>query len=455
MSDEDIIQRLEKRLAREKLARQEAERLLEAKSLELYTANCELADAARVLEDKVAERTLELSQALALAEAGVRAKTEFLAVMSHELRTPMNGVMGMAELLAATPLSAAQRELLHTLQESAEAQMVLIKDILDLSAIENGNLSLRHDEVDMLALLDGLAAQYRTRANAKGLSLWLDRPEALPWLRGDADRLRQVLGNLLSNALKFTEEGQISVLVSLQKQPDGRASWQIAVRDTGIGMSQQQLGRLFKAFEMADSSPTRRHGGTGVGLAISRRLALAMNGDILVESQPGDGSCFTFRWLAETVAPPVQLRSGEREIELPGPARELRVLVAEDNPINQKLIVKMLQRLGLNTIAVADDGEQALGVMQQGCIDLVLMDMQMPNMSGVDATLAIRGQDLPAQPDIVALTANAFEEDRQTCLGAGMDDFLTKPIRLDLLASVLCHAARGDYAVQRDSRQPA
>ena len=455
MSDSDLIQRLEKRLAREKLARQEAERLLEAKSLALYTANCELAEAAHLLEDKVAERTLELSQALALAEAGMRAKTEFLAVMSHELRTPMNGVMGMAELLAATPLSAAQRDLLQTLQASAEAQMVLINDILDLSAIENGNLSLRRDEVDMMVLLEGVAAQYRTRANAKGLSVWLDMPDALPWLRGDADRIRQILGNLLSNALKFTEEGQISLQVALHKQPDGYAQWQVSVRDSGIGMSPAQLARLFRAFEMADSSPTRRHGGTGVGLAISRRLALAMNGDILVESQPGAGSCFTFCWRAETVPAPAQLRHGDIDITLPGPARELRVLVAEDNPINQKLIVKMLQRLGLSTIAVADDGEQALDVMQQGCIDLVLMDMQMPNMSGVDATLAIRCQDLPAQPDIVALTANAFEEDRQTCLGAGMDDFLTKPIRLDLLAGVLCHAARGDYALQRDARQPA
>lgn len=455
MSDSDLIQRLEKRLAREKLARQEAERLLEAKSLALYTANCELAEAAHLLEDKVAERTLELSQALALAEAGMRAKTEFLAVMSHELRTPMNGVMGMAELLAATPLSVAQRDLLQTLQASAEAQMVLINDILDLSAIENGNLSLRRDEVDMMVLLEGLAAQYRTRANAKGLSVWLDMPDALPWLRGDADRIRQILGNLLSNALKFTEEGQISLQVALHKQPDGYAQWQVSVRDSGIGMSPAQLARLFRAFEMADSSPTRRHGGTGVGLAISRRLALAMNGDILVESQPGAGSCFTFCWRAETVPAPAQLRHGDIDITLPGPARELRVLVAEDNPINQKLIVKMLQRLGLSTIAVADDGEQALDVMQQGCIDLVLMDMQMPNMSGVDATLAIRCQDLPAQPDIVALTANAFEEDRQTCLGAGMDDFLTKPIRLDLLAGVLCHAARGDYALQRDARQPA
>ena len=455
MSDSDLIQRLEKRLAREKQARQEAERLLEAKSLALYTANCELAEAAHLLEDKVAERTLELSQALALAEAGMRAKTEFLAVMSHELRTPMNGVMGMAELLAATPLSVAQRDLLQTLQASAEAQMVLINDILDLSAIENGNLSLRRDEVDMMVLLEGLAAQYRTRANAKGLSVWLDMPDALPWLRGDADRIRQILGNLLSNALKFTEEGQISLQVALHKQPDGYAQWQVSVRDSGIGMSPAQLARLFRAFEMADSSPTRRHGGTGVGLAISRRLALAMNGDILVESQPGAGSCFTFCWRAETVPAPAQLRHGDIDIILPGPARELRVLVAEDNPINQKLIVKMLQRLGLSTIAVADDGEQALDVMQQGCIDLVLMDMQMPNMSGVDATLAIRCQDLPAQPDIVALTANAFEEDRQTCLGAGMDDFLTKPIRLDLLAGVLCHAARGDYALQRDARQPA
>ncbi|WP_147693242.1 ATP-binding protein [Vogesella mureinivorans] len=451
MSDADIIQRLEKRLAREHAARQEAERLLEAKSLALYTANCELAEAAHLLEEKVAERTLELSQALALAEAGVRAKTEFLAVMSHELRTPMNGVMGMAELLAATPLSPAQRELLHTLQESAEAQMVLIGDILDLSSIENGNLTLRRDPVDMPALLDGLLAQYRTSANAKGLSLWLERPDSLPWLKGDGDRLRQVLGNLLSNALKFTAEGQISLRVTLDKQPDGYGYWHVAVSDTGIGMSPQLIGRLFRTFEMADSSPTRRYGGTGVGLAISHRLAQAMQGDITVSSQVGEGSCFTFSWRAETVAAPVLAPSSTLSaIELPGPARELRVLVAEDNAINQKLIVKMLERLGLSRVTLADDGLQAVAVVETGNVDLVLMDMQMPNMSGVEATVAIRAQDLPVQPDIVALTANAFEEDRQACMQAGMDDFLTKPLKLDLLASVLCHAARGDYANQRD-----
>jgi hypothetical protein len=189
-----------------------------------------------------------------------------------------------------------------------------------------------------------------------------------------------------------------------------------------------------------------------VGLAISRRLALAMQGDITVSSHPGQGSCFTFSWRAETVAAPVLAAGGDAmALQLPLPARALRVLVAEDNAINQKLIVKMLERLGLSQIRLANDGVQAVAVVETGSVDLVLMDMQMPNMSGVEATQAIRQQDLPVQPDIVALTANAFEEDRQACMQAGMDDFLTKPLKLDLLAGVLCHAARGDYANQREA----
>jgi len=298
MSDADALQRLEKRLARERAARLEAERLLEAKSLALYTANCELAEAAHQLEEKVAERTLELSQALALAEAGVRAKTEFLAVMSHELRTPMNGVMGMAELLAATPLSAMQQELLHTLQQSAETQMVLISDILDLSSIENGNLTLRSDAVDMQALLDGLAAQYRTRANSRGLILWLERPDTLPWLKGDAERLRQVLGNLLSNALKFTEEGQISLLVSLQKQQDGYVQWQVAVQDTGIGISPEHISRLTERFYRVDKSRSRETQGTGLGLAIVRHVLLRHHATLEIASVPDHGSTFTVHFPA-------------------------------------------------------------------------------------------------------------------------------------------------------------
>ena len=168
--------------------------------------------------------------------------------------------------------------------------MVLINDILDLSSVERGDFTLHQQDVDMAALLEGLAAQYRSLANAKGLSLWLEKPDALPWLRGDADRLRQVLGNLLGNALKFTDEGQISLLVSLHKQDDGHARWQVAVQDTGMGMSAEQQARLFRVFEMADSSVTRRHGGTGVGLALCQRLAHAMQGEISVESQPGEGA---------------------------------------------------------------------------------------------------------------------------------------------------------------------
>ena len=448
MSPEEQIARLEKRLLREKAARQEAESLLEGKSRELYLANIDLQDAARLLEEKVELRTAELKVALARAEAGVRAKNRFMAVVSHELRTPMNGVLGMAELLAVTPLNPVQQDLLKTLQDSGADLMALISDLLDLAELESGRLQLKQQDIDTAGLFYGVITQLRDKAELKGLKLQVDKPEHVPWSQGDAQRLRQVLQNLLSNALKFTLSGQITVQIRVERQVDDMLDWQVSVADTGIGMTAEQLGRLFQAFEMMDPTVARHQHSTGMGLVVCRHLMQAMGGDITVVSESGVGSCFTMSWRAKRCVPPGAIASPRLPV-LSSAAKALRVLVVEDNPVNQKLIVTLLARLGLPPCLLANNGEEGMVMVQTSQPDLVLMDMQMPVMDGLQSTTQIRKLADICQPDIVALTANAFDEDRECCLFAGMDDFLSKPLRVDQLALVLERAANGLFAKQR------
>lgn len=436
---EPQLARLQKRVEREREAREAAERLLEDKSRELYEANNQLSQWAHTLEDKVNTRTQELAAALELAQAGERAKTRFLAVMSHELRTPMNGIMGMAELLSLTPLSAAQQELLHSLRDSADAMLALISDLLDLSTLENGAMQLQSEKVNLAGLLDGVCTAYRLQANSKGLSLWLDKSVHLPWVLTDRDRLRQIISNLLSNAVKFSDSGEIHVQVKAERLGREDVLLEVVVEDQGPGISPQQQSTLFHHFSMADNSSTRSHGGTGMGLAICRQLAVMMGGDIAVESRLGEGSRFTLRLqLASCIPDTVE---GTADFSVADSAlQSLQLLVAEDNPLNQKLIVKMLEKLGIIHITLAANGAEAVNACRQSLPDLILMDMQMPEMDGLAATRAIRGLPLSRQPMIVALTANAFEEDRQACLAAGMDDFLSKPVNLPALIAALGQA---------------
>lgn len=438
---QDQLARYQKRYQREKRARKEAETLLEQRSRALHDANFELSTVAAQLEKIVEWRMAQLSEALLKAEMAAKAKSEFLAVMSHEIRTPLNGVLGMAELLSHSRLTQEQGDQVATLQECGSSLLALINDILDLSKIDAGKLTLEQRPFNLYSLLDSVVNLFEPKAGESGLTVsWL-RPAGSAWLLGDATRLRQITSNLLSNAIKFTHQGGITVSVSIAPLEDtfDMLRLQLDIRDTGIGMTEEQMGKVFTAFEQADSTTTRRYGGTGLGLAICRRLAEAMGGRIDVSSTPGKGSCFSVYWVANSVAAPPVESPAERQPQAvpPASAQTLSVLVAEDNMVNQKLIIKLLDKLGYRDVLLACNGRQALERVSQGGVELVLMDMQMPEMDGLDATRAIRQTRLQRQPHIIALTANAFDEDRERCQQAGMDDFLSKPVSLERLSAAM------------------
>ena len=438
---QEQLQRYQKRYLREKTARKEAESLLEQRSRALYDANFELSTVAAQLEKIVEWRMAQLSEALIKAEMAAKAKSEFLAVMSHEIRTPLNGVLGMAELLSHSQLTSEQGDQVATLQECGSSLLALINDILDLSKIDAGKLTLEQRPFNLFGLLDSVVSLFEPKAMEAGLIVSWQRPSGHAWLLGDATRLRQITSNLLSNAIKFTHQGRITVTVSMAPLEDtfDMLRLQLDVRDTGIGMTPEQMNKVFTAFEQADSTTTRRYGGTGLGLAICRRLAEAMGGRIDVSSTPGEGSCFSVYWVATAVDAPLQDSIEPMPVVAPVAVSDqpVSVLVAEDNTVNQKLILKLLDKLGYRDVQLAGNGRQALEQVCQGGIELVLMDMQMPEMDGLDATRAIRQAELAQQPHIIALTANAFDEDRERCQQAGMDDFLSKPISLERLSAAL------------------
>ena len=443
----DADQRWTQRLARERAARKEAERLLEAKSLDLYRANRDLQAAASRLESQVRARTAELEQALSRAESATRAKSEFLATMSHEIRTPLNAMLGMAELLSLSPLDEEQRDDLATLRSSGDALLILINDLLDYSKIEAGRLELEDAPFDLRADLLQTLALYRPVAEQKGLSLIVRLPPELPTqVRGDSSRLRQVLGNLVSNALKFTAEGE--VMVQARTRSLGAEALELAldVTDTGIGIPDNQVQRLFKAFSQVDASINRKYGGTGLGLAISSKIAEAMGGGITLSSRPGAGSRFTVTVRLNHVnepdmqADPAHETTGSHTM----PFSVLSVLVVDDHDMNLKLVLAMLSRMGIKADAVTDGAQAVQRVAAHG-YDLVLLDVQMPVMDGLQAARDMRALPVPRQPRIVALTAAAYESDRLNCMAAGMDDFLAKPLRMatlrQVLAATLAHRA--------------
>jgi signal transduction histidine kinase len=430
----DAIGRLQRRLEREKAARHQAERLLEERSMELYRANRGLQALAETLERDVATRTAELRAALDRAEAAVRAKGEFLAIMSHEIRTPMNGILGMAQLLEMTSLDAEQKEFLSIIRSSGDALLTLINDILDFSKIEAGRLDLEARDFDLRRTIESNLALYRPQIEQKGLRLEVDLSPALPEVvSGDSTRLRQILGNLLSNACKFTGAGAIRVVVSGEREGEAAYRLHCAVSDSGIGIPADRRDRLFKSFSQIDPSTTRKYGGTGLGLAICDRLCRAMDGAISVESIEGAGATFRFdvRFRIADHAP------AQAILPANGMAwHALRVLVVEDHPVNQKLTIALLGKLGV-VADLARDGAEAVARAGGQCYDVILMDIQMPVMDGLEATRRIRTLDLPVQPYIIALTASAYDTDRERCLQAGMDDFLGKPFQLEELRARL------------------
>lgn len=395
----------------------------------------ELEAYSRNLEQKVRERTSDLERAKQDADAANRAKSDFLAVMSHEIRTPMHGLMGMAELLMETPLNEEQREYAAVISESSEMLLAIIDDILDFSRIEEGKLTLEEADFDLKQVERKVASLFASKASLKGLLFTSAVDPAVPRvLRGDPLRLCQVLLNLVGNAVEFTERGEVSLRVFLEKREGHIAIIRFEVRDTGPGIPEGLRNSLFDPFTQADASTTRRFGGTGLGLSICRRLVELMNGEIGFASEEGRGAIFWFAvpfivsGMAETPAKndTTVLEGLPVWTQNPG-----SILVAEDSPVNRKLILAQLKKLGLEA-EVAESGREAVRAASRNAYALILMDCQMPLMDGYEAARTIRRLEkrLGRHAAIVATTADATQGEREKCLAAGMDDYLCKPVRL-------------------------
>ena len=393
------------------------------------------------LTERLLTQNRDLTQSRAEAEAANEAKSQFLSTMSHEVRTPLNGLLGMAELLQETSLTADQRRYCQVITSSGRALYELLSDILDLSKIEAGKVRIEATDFDLALLIGDILSVYSDLAASRSNRLIAEVDIPSPGrFRGDPTRLRQVLSNLLSNAIKFTEGGNIALAVSALalRAGDPRTWLRISVRDSGIGIAPEELKILFRPFTQADSSTTRQYGGTGLGLVISKHLVELMGGCLNVESAPGVGTHIRFDLpfaAAENTEAP-------RATDAPTAKRlAARVLVAEDNPVNQEVIRAMLSLAGAEVLLV-ENGELAVQTFRQGNFDVVLMDCQMPVMDGYEAARAIRHEEAPGRRiPIIALTANAFSEDRERCLSAGMDDYVAKPVTRDLLIQTVARWA--------------
>lgn len=422
---EQVI-KFERRIARERLARKEAEELVDRKSLELYNKNKELKKLSESLEKVIAQRTSQMQKARDDALNALKVKSEFIANMSHELRTPMNGVLGILSLLRDDDLTDSQRELVEIAQTSGEHLLMVINDVLDFSKIEANKLNLNIGPIELREYIKAVCKPFELQSEQKGVSFEYSIDDEVPDdIKSDKLRLTQILTNLLSNAVKFTKQGFVKLSVSLPNSDD-KSLFRICVQDSGIGISKDKISSVFSAFEQADSSITREFGGTGLGMNITQRLVNKLGGTISLESELSKGTSFYVDLTVEAIEKPIgKLNPNLEPKEIDG---GLQVLLVEDNQINQLVAMRILQNWGLN-VSVAENGQIAIEMLSEKSYDMIFMDLQMPVKGGIETCYQIRRDKLvPPSTPIIAMTAHNGEEHVKECFDAGMQGHIAKPL---------------------------
>ena len=426
VEDDNLDIKWRKRLYRERLARQAAEELLEEKSRELYLLNLDL-------EKQVKQRTHELNVALVKAEVAVKVKADFIANMSHEIRTPMNAIIGLSLLGMNSPVDK-QYDYLRNIASASESLLAILNDILDFSKIESGNMKIELDYFNLDDVIENITILFTEEIRHKGLTLNIVQPINLNFLlKGDSLRLKQILINLINNSVKFTQKGFVNLDISLISQNEKEIQLNFAIKDSGIGMNEEQQKLLFQSFSQADTSISRHFGGSGLGLVISQKFVELMGGKIICNSKPDFGSEFSFtlsfaiKKLETDFSNPIKKTLSELIAEVAKSLENTRVLLVEDTPLSQQVASQFLRNAKLH-VTVADNGKEALALLEKNTFDIILMDVQMPVMDGFEATKIIRKNSQFAHLPIIAMSAGVTLDEQEKCQEVGMSDFIAKPI---------------------------